>query len=93
MYALLGASGYLCHSWWASDLKSVILFADNKTAKAWVAKVNKRVLERRGMDYGKLEVQATLIRVHPADLRASINPSVDAHDIDRVMKRAFYRTW
>ena|SRR6188768_1857796 len=93
LYALRGTGGFLCHAWWASSLRSVVLFTDIKTAKAWIAKVNKHVEQKRNSEYGKLEVQPALIKFHPVSLRATINPSVDGHDVDRIMKRSFYENW
>lgn len=92
LIALKSPGGYYCCNWWSDKSVAVVLFTDIKTAKEWVKKAN--VEAAKSQDRLK-EIVAILtqIKSHPLAMRATINPSTDAAEIQRVMKKSFWQDW
>lgn len=92
LIALKSSEGYYCYNWWGYTIVAVVLFTDIKVAREWLKKANVEA----GKSQGRLkEIVATLtqIKSHPAKMRVAINPSVDAAEIHRVMKKSFWQDW
>lgn len=92
LVALKSDQGYYCYNWWESKIVAVVLFTDTKTARTWLKKAN---IEAANSNWRLQEIAASLtqIRSHPPVMRATINPSTDVADLQRIMSKSFWKDW
>lgn len=92
LIALKSSKGYYCYNWWAYTVVAVVLFTDTKTAKEWLKKANVEAAKSQGR-LEEIVAVLTQIKSHPVAMRTTINPSTDAAEIHRVMKKSFWQDW